>query len=142
MKRTTAKKNLLGAIDDGKKTAADKVNLIDSIQGKADQPAEKPKPKTRANTPAKSTAKKPAAKPKKEAPKKRETAVRDTFTFPPEEHEIIEKMRKELFLEEDIMLNKSEIVRLGLLMLRDSSKTARKKTLKNLTLLNSGRPAK
>lgn len=45
------------------------------------------------------------------------TAKRDTFTFPMFEHENIELMRKRL-LKMDIELNKSEIMRLGLIALQ------------------------
>lgn len=72
----------------------------------------------------------------------RETATqlvtRDTFSMPTDEHAIIEKLRL-IAAKEDVLVNKSEIVRCALLMLSEVNSD---ELLKRLAGLKKGKPGR
>lgn len=72
------------------------------------------------------------------APVPKELVTRDTFSMPTEEHAIIEKLRL-IAAKEDVLVNKSEIVRCALLLLAEVSSD---ELLKRLAGLKKGKPGR
>lgn len=73
-------------------------------------------------------------------PKKEPTKL-DSFTFPKSEHENIQKLILD-FAKQGIILNKSEVVRLGLHALSQMDKKGREDVHKLLRHVKVGRPSK
>ena len=69
------------------------------------------------------------------APPSKELVTRDTFSMPTEEHAIIEKLRL-IAAKEDVLANKSEIVRCALLLLAEVNSD---ELLKRLAGLKKGK---
>jgi hypothetical protein len=85
---------------------------------------------------------------KKQASKKKKSslvaerslkAARDSLTMPQDEHLYLERIQKEC-LKEAVHVTKSEILRAGLLLVRDMPTTRLLKIIKRLTKLSPGRP--
>lgn len=72
------------------------------------------------------------------APPSKELVTRDTFSMPTEEHAIIEKLRL-IAAKEDVLANKSEIVRCALLLLAEVNSD---ELLKRLAGLKKGKPGR
>jgi hypothetical protein len=97
----------------------------------------------------KAAAKKPAAKkPKVEAveaapaPKaKKVKLVRDSFTMPGHEYQVLQDIKKAA-LKAGVELKKSDLLRIGVSMLKNFSVTQLDKARATLTKLRAGRPKK
>lgn len=72
------------------------------------------------------------------APKKK--VVRDSFSFPPQEHQRIDELLSDV-LRQGIRSNKSEIVRAGLVALQELSSEKRHQIIRSLEKPKPGRPA-
>jgi hypothetical protein len=72
------------------------------------------------------------------SPVPKELVTRDTFSMPAEEHAIIERLRL-IAAKEDVLVNKSEIVRCSLLLLAEVNSD---ELLKRLGSLKKGRPGR
>ena len=68
----------------------------------------------------------------------KELVTRDTFSMPTEEHAIIERLRL-IAAKEDVLVNKSEIVRCALLLLTEVGSD---ELLKRLGTLKKGKPGR
>lgn len=74
----------------------------------------------------------------KPVPEKHEKVVRDTFTFPPTDHQRLQEIIEE-GLQGAIRVNKSEVVRAGLIALQQLSPAKRKGLLVAVEKLKTGR---
>ena len=109
------------------------------------RPARKQSPKKRPNTKQVSKAVKPkllrkvsrvtAAKPSKQK------LVRDSFTIPEAEYQILVNTKK-LLTKSGVEVKKTELLRVGLLLIGKTSLTVLKRHLGGLRKLKSGRPGK
>ncbi len=82
-------------------------------------------------------------KEKKSIPKKQllpEKVVRDTFTMPPKDYKRISDIQHEA-LQSAIQVNKSEIIRAGLISLQKLTENQRNQILLSLEKVKPGRPA-
>lgn len=79
--------------------------------------------------------------PSKQQPKKPpvEKVIRDTFTMPPSDYQRIAEVRKEC-LYAAIEINKSEVVRAGLIALQELPEKKRHEILKSIERMKPGRP--
>jgi hypothetical protein len=80
------------------------------------------------------------ARKKKSAPNRVRAKV-DSFTFPPAEHKQLKEVKKDC-LNESVHVTKSEIIRVGLKMVRDLPTSEFLKRWKRLPKLSPGRPRK
>jgi hypothetical protein len=80
------------------------------------------------------------ARKKKSAPNRVRAKV-DSFTFPPAEHKQLAEVKK-FCLSESVHVTKSEIIRVGLKMVRDLPTSEFLKRWKKLPKLSPGRPPK
>ncbi len=80
------------------------------------------------------------ARKKKSAPNRVRAKV-DSFTFPPAEHKQLEVVKKDC-LNESVHVTKSEIIRVGLKIVRDLPTSEFLKRWKRLPKLSPGRPPK
>jgi hypothetical protein len=116
--------------------------------------AEAKKPLVEKATVKKAPAKKPAAKkpaakkPKGEAVEaantqkpKKVKLVRDSFTMPGHEYQVLQDIKKAA-LKAGVELKKSDLLRIGVSMLKNFSVTQLDKALATLTKLRAGRPKK
>lgn len=81
-----------------------------------------------------------SARKKKSAPIRVRAKV-DSFTFPPAEHKQLAEVKKDC-LNESVHVTKSEIIRVGLKMVRELPTAEFLKQWKRLTKLSPGRPPK
>lgn len=82
-------------------------------------------------------AKAPAPEVETKAPK--EKVIRDSFSFPPQEHQQIDDLLSDV-LKQGIRSNKSEIMRAGLVALQKLSQEDRYKIIRSLEKPKQGRP--
>lgn len=69
-----------------------------------------------------------------------EKVIRDTFTLPEKDYQLIDLIR-ERALKSSLVLSKSEVIRVGLLALKDMSQGGLIDVVKSLTKVKSGRPS-
>jgi hypothetical protein len=69
-----------------------------------------------------------------------EKVIRDTFTFPPSDHKRIKAVIQE-GLQAAIQVNKSEVIRAGLIALQELSAEKRRALLASVEKMKPGRPA-
>ena len=77
---------------------------------------------------------------RKKAPKTQQV-VRDTFSMPQDDHQLIQELRQQLIHEHSVVLNKSEILRAGLHALRDLPAGKRLAAARSIETLKPGRKA-
>lgn len=70
---------------------------------------------------------------------KPEKVVRDTFTMPPHDYQRIAEIQKE-GLQSAIQVNKSEVIRAGLIVLQELSSQKRLQVLESVEKIKPGRP--
>jgi hypothetical protein len=105
---------------------------------KADKAA---KPKAKAGTKAKANAKiKPEAKTEKDKSRKPKL-VRDSFTMPAEEYAVLGEVKKAC-LSAGVAVKKSELLRVGVALIRQLDAATLKQALEALPVLKAGRPKK
>lgn len=76
-----------------------------------------------------------------EKQKKQKRVVRDSFTLPGDDYELITTIR-ERCLDSRVTINKSEVIRAGLHALNEMSETELLATVESLTKIKTGRPGK
>lgn len=77
-----------------------------------------------------------AGRKKKAAPK----VIRDTFSMPPADHQLIGELRDRLVQEHALVLNKSEILRAGLIALSAMTPPQIKSAATKVAKVKAGRP--
>lgn len=73
------------------------------------------------------------------APTVHEKVIRDTFTFPPSDHKRIKEIIKE-GLQSAFQVNKSEVIRAGLIALQELPTEKRHSLLRSVEKMKPGRP--
>lgn len=76
-----------------------------------------------------------------EKPKKQKRVIRDSFTLPIDDYELITTIR-ERCLDSRVTINKSEVIRAGLHALNEMSETELLAVVDSLTKIKTGRPGK
>ena len=79
--------------------------------------------------------------PEPEKPKNRKRVIRDSFTLPTDDYELITTIR-ERCLDNRITINKSEVIRAGLHALNEMSDEELLVVVDSLTKIKTGRPGK
>ncbi len=79
--------------------------------------------------------------PEPEKPKNRKRVIRDSFTLPTDDYELITTIR-ERCLDNRITINKSEVIRAGLHALNEMSDEELLIVVDSLTKIKTGRPGK
>jgi hypothetical protein len=77
---------------------------------------------------------------RKKTPKTQQV-VRDTFSMPPADHDLIQELRQQLIQEHGVVLNKSEILRAGLHALQELPAEQRLAAAQSIETLKPGRKA-
>jgi hypothetical protein len=109
----------------------------------AAKPAAKPVPKT-AVKPAKPARVKPKAAPADEPMREKaakSTLVRDSFTMPAHEYEVLGKVKKAC-LKAGFEIKKSELLRIGVALISQMDMATLQRVLSDLPQLKTGRPKK
>ncbi len=113
-------------------------SVVAPSKSTAKRAARKSKPAATAPVP-KATAKAPATVPAKEAKAHKAKLVRDSFTMPKDEYQVIEALkRRALGLERHV--RKSELLRAGIQVLNSMSDKALLNALRAVPTLKTGRP--
>ena len=76
-----------------------------------------------------------------EKPKKQKRVIRDSFTLPVDDYQLITTIR-ERCLDSRVTINKSEVIRAGLHALNEMSETELLAVVDSLTKIKTGRPGK
>ena len=79
--------------------------------------------------------------PESEKPKNRKRVIRDSFTLPSHDYELITTIR-ERCLDSRVTINKSEVIRAGLHALNEMSNEELLAVVDSLTKIKTGRPGK
>ena len=79
--------------------------------------------------------------PESEKPKNRKRVIRDSFTLPSHDYELITTIR-ERCLDSRVTINKSEVIRAGLHALNEMSNSELLAVVDSLTKIKTGRPGK
>ena len=90
---------------------------------------------------AKPTPKEPAAKPEEKEKAKKPKLVRDSFTMPEAEYAVLGQVKKDC-LKAGFEVKKSELLRVGVALIRQLDTTRLKEVLETLPALKTGRPNK
>lgn len=90
---------------------------------------------------AKPAAKEQAAKPEDKEKPKKSKLVRDSFTMPEAEYAVLGQVKKEC-LKAGFEVKKSELLRVGVALIRQLDSTRLKEILDTLPALKTGRPKK
>ncbi|WP_194725996.1 hypothetical protein [Noviherbaspirillum malthae] len=90
---------------------------------------------------AKPTSKEPAAKPEEKEKAKKPKLVRDSFTMPEAEYAVLGQVKKDC-LKAGFEVKKSELLRVGVALIRQLDTTRLKEVLETLPALKTGRPKK
>lgn len=78
---------------------------------------------------------------RKAQPLKKPKSIKDTFTFPPDDHALIAELIERL-LQQGINVNKSEVVRMGLAAMRGFDNKQLQHALGMIERVRTGRPTK
>ena len=138
-KKPSAKKAIAKKVP-AKKAAVKKDDAVKAVDKK---PSAK-KPSVKKPTAEKTTTKKPKLVPVEVAPAqkaKKVKLVRDSFTMPGHEYKVLQDIKKAA-LKAGIELKKSDLLRIGVGMLKNFSVTQLDKARAALTKLRAGRPKK
>ena len=79
--------------------------------------------------------------PEPEKPKNQKRVIRDSFTLPTDDYELITTIR-ERCLDSRVTINKSEVIRAGLHALNEMSNSELLAVVDSLTKIKTGRPGK
>lgn len=90
---------------------------------------------------AKPAVKEPAAKPEEKEKPKKPKLVRDSFTMPEAEYAVLGQVKKDC-LKAGFEVKKSELLRVGVALIRQLDTTKLKEVLETLPALKTGRPKK
>ncbi|WP_151634254.1 hypothetical protein [Noviherbaspirillum aerium] len=104
-----------------------------------DAPASKPAKAAKAAV--KPPAKEPAAKHEEKEKPKKPKLVRDSFTMPEAEYAVLGQVKKDC-LKAGFEVKKSELLRVGVALIRQLDTTRLKEVLETLPALKTGRPKK
>ncbi|MFC5474221.1 hypothetical protein [Paraherbaspirillum soli] len=139
-----------------KKTADVSAKLVKSAPKAALKPISKPAPKAKPASAPASPAKSVVAKPVLPAPKpalsikpqpeqkvkiKKEKLVRDSFTMPADEYQVLGEVKK-TFLKAGLAVKKSELLRVGVALIRKLDLDDLKLAVASLPPVKAGRPKK
>ncbi|NML61886.1 hypothetical protein HHL21_12520 [Massilia sp. RP-1-19] len=113
-----------------------------AVKPAATRAASKPAPKAAA-TPAPKSSARAAPKPAEAAPEREKTRkpklVRDSFTMPEEEYAVLARVKKAC-LKAGFEIKKSELLRVGVALIREIDMATLKSVLASLPQLKTGRP--